>query len=218
MNKTCLILSLILILSLYPAFSTSVVKLNLSEMTSKADYIGKGIVEKTYSQWENNNTKIYTYTSININKNYKGNNKKAVIKTLGGVVGDIGMRVPGQAIFNEKEEVLLFLEEENDAIAKVSKNLGLSDYEAQTTSEYKIVGFSQGKFSIKDENEEKIVYNDEIFELALVAGDGIKKSEFKAMPLEDFEKQIHSGIKHQEEQGIFQHIKEFILKIFSFLR
>lgn len=195
---------------------TSVVKLNLSEMTSEADYIGKGIVEQEYSQWEENNTKIYTYTSISINKNYKGNSKKVVVRTLGGVVGDIGMKVPGQAKFSEKEEVLLFLEKEKEDVAAISKNLGLSSYEAKHTPEYDIVGFSQGKFSIKEEDGGRIVHNDESFELTLITKEGAVTGEFKAMPLEEFEKQIYWHLGYKEKRGIFSYIKEFILKLFSF--
>ena len=198
------------------AYSTTVVRLNLSEMTTKADYIGKGVVEREYSQWEDN--KIYTYTVVKVNKNYKGNKDKVVIKTLGGTVDDIAMKVPGQAKFNEDDEVLTFLEKQKDDVISVRKNLGISSYEAQHIPEYSIVGFSQGKFSIKDENGKKIVHNDETFELELVTHEGIVNKEFKSIPLEEFEKQIYKHLGYKEKKTIFQIVKNFILKIFSFLR
>lgn len=207
----------IFILPLPIVLSTTVEEIDVSELVSKSDYIGKGIVETKYSQWENNNSKIYTYTVVDINKNYKGYDDKVVVKTLGGIVGEIGMKVPGQAIFKENEEVLLFLENNNEEnIASISTNLGISENEAKSMPEYNIVGFSQGKFSIKEENGEKIVYNDESFELGLMTEQGIVKREFKSMSLEEFEKQIYS-YSDKKESNFFQKIMEFISKIFSFL-
>ena len=197
------------------AYSTTVMRLNLSEMTAKADYIGKGFVEKGYSQWEDG--KIYTYTTIKVDKNYKGSNNKVVVKTLGGVVDDIGMKVPGQAKFNENDEVLLFLEKKNNDVAGIGKNLGMSNYEAKKTSEYEIVGFSQGKFSVKEENGKKVVHNDETFELELLTPEGIAKKEFKAIPLDEFEKQIYNNLGYKERPTLMELIRRFISKVFSFL-
>lgn len=215
MNKTYQIFCLVLVLLAPMAFSTSVVKLNLSEMTSKSDYIGKGIVEKKYSLWEQNNTKIYTYTAVKMSKNYKGSGSKVVVKTLGGRVDEIIMRVPGQAKFNENEEVLLFLEKNKKDIMSINKNLGISNYEAAHIGEYEIVGLSQGKFSIKEGGGEKIVYNGESFELELVTRQGMEKMELRAIPLDEFEKQIYNNLGHKEK-GIFHLIKDFILNIFNF--
>jgi len=216
MKKKVLVLTILMLL-IAPAivYSTTVVRLDLSDITAKADYIGKGIVEKEYSQWEDN--KIYTYTVIKIDKSYKGNKDKVVVKTLGGVVDDIAMKVPGQSKFNENDEVLIFLEKKKDDIVSVSKNLGVSSYEAQYIPEYNIVGFSQGKFSIKGKNGKKIVHNDETFELNLITQDGITKKEFKSISLEEFEKQIYNNLGYEEKQSFIQLIKNFILKIFSFL-
>ncbi|MEK6949317.1 MAG: hypothetical protein AABX34_03785, partial [Nanoarchaeota archaeon] len=93
MKKWIITVVLMFLMTALVAYATTVVRLNLSEMTAKADYIGKGTVEKKYSQWEDN--KIYTYTVMEVNKNYKGNKDKVVIKTLGGTVDDIAMKVPG---------------------------------------------------------------------------------------------------------------------------
>lgn len=218
MRKICKLFCIIFVLLVPIVFSTAVVKLNLTDMTAKADYIGKGMVEKKYSQWDDTKTKIYTYTVIKMNKNYKGNANKVVVKILGGLVDDIGMRVPGQVKFNENEEVLLFLEKKREDIASINKNLGISNYEAKHISEYEIVGFSQGKFSIKEENRKKVVTNDESFELELVTPQGVVKKEFEVIPLEDFEKQIYNNLGYKEKQDIIKLIKTFILKIFSFLR
>ena len=216
MKKINMIWLFMIFLIIPLAYSTTVMRLNLSEMTAEADYIGKGIVEKEYSQWEDG--KIYTYTVIKVNKNYKSSKDKVVVKTLGGVVDDIAMKVPGQAKFKENDEVLVFLEKKKENVISVSKNLGISKYEAPHTPEYEIVGFSQGKFSIKEENSKKIVHNDETFELGLITQEGVINKEFKSIPLEEFEKQIYKNLGYEEKQSFFQIIKNFILKIFSFLR
>ena len=55
---------------------------------------------------------IYTYVSIDVSEVLKGAvpNGRIVLKQAGGIVGDIGLDVPGQATFTLGEEVLVFAE------------------------------------------------------------------------------------------------------------
>ena len=59
------------------------------------------------------------------------------VTELGGVVGDLGMVVPGTARFDPGEQVVVFL-----------KNVG---------GKWRTAGLIQGKFSVVDEGGKKIV-------------------------------------------------------------
>lgn len=55
---------------------------------------------------------IYTYVSLDVTEVLKGSitSSQVVLKLAGGIVGDLGLSVPGQATFSLGEEVLVFAE------------------------------------------------------------------------------------------------------------
>ena len=55
---------------------------------------------------------IYTYVSVDITEVLKGSiaESQVVLKQAGGIVGELGLNVPGQATFSMGEEVLVFAE------------------------------------------------------------------------------------------------------------
>ena len=67
--------------------------------------------EERLSVWENG--RIYTYTRAHIDRTVAGDvgatNDEAWIRTMGGVVGDIGQRVDGEAVLTVGRPTLLFL-------------------------------------------------------------------------------------------------------------
>ena len=56
--------------------------------------------------------RIYTYVSVDITEVLKGSiaESQVVLKQAGGIVGELGLNVPGQATFSIGEEVLVFAE------------------------------------------------------------------------------------------------------------
>jgi hypothetical protein len=116
-----------------PRTNATVVKiLSEDDMTNQAKTIVTGRVLATKSEWNEERTKIYTYITISTQTFLKGDDRpqEMVIKKLGGEVGDIGMLVEGTSVFEEGEEVLLFLRKGRNGF-------------------HRIIGFSQGKFSIE---------------------------------------------------------------------
>lgn len=86
--------------------------------------IVRGTVVSTKSQWVNNNKFIYTFTKLKVEENISGTynvGDTVTIVTPGGYdkVKDIGMRVSHQAVFEDDEDVVVFLVKakgERDAI------------------------------------------------------------------------------------------------------
>lgn len=122
----------------------TVKKISLEEKTKKASLIVIGIVKHSQSQWEelDGGKKIFTYVHIDVEKYIKGSGEKLIeIKVPGGKVGEITEGVPDAPHFTLGEMVILFLKPKF----------------------FRVVGWHQGKYTIKDDK---------------VAGLGIEINEF----------------------------------------
>ena len=126
-----------------PTNATVVRKLSDEEMVSNAQTIVIGTCTSIKSEWNEERTKIFTYITIVPKNILKGSEppQEIIIKQLGGEVGEIGMHVEGISVFEEGEEAFLFLKQ------------GRKGFQS-------IVGFSQGKLSIKTDpdTQRKILY------------------------------------------------------------
>lgn len=133
----CSVLILILLTEfLAPQSSALMVRKSLEELTSQADSILIGKVEKIESRWNEEKTLIYTYVTISVKEHTKALSgmaevKEVIVRVRGGEVGDIGLRVSDTPQFREGEEVLLFLKRENMPL-------------------FSVTGLFQGKYSIED--------------------------------------------------------------------
>ena len=112
--------------------ATVVKELSEEDMVNQSEEILIGTCASIRSEWNEEGTKIYTYITFSVHNVLKGGEspQQITIRQLGGEVGDIGMRVEGASVFEEGEEALLFL------------RAGRKGY-------HRVVGLSQGKFSIK---------------------------------------------------------------------
>lgn len=116
--------------------SALMVRKSLEELTSQADSILIGKVEKIESRWNEEKTIIYTYVTISVKEHTKALSgmaevKEVIVRVRGGEVGDVGLRVSDTPQFREGEEVLLFLKRENMPL-------------------FSVTGLFQGKYSIED--------------------------------------------------------------------
>ena len=127
--------------------ATIIIKLSDKEMTKKASSIIRGKVIRRYSKWDSKKKRIYTYTKIAILEPIKGKKEtqEVVIRQLGGSVGNIGMKVSGNASFKLGEEVLVFLE-------KIVNN---------KLHQYHVMGMAYGKYRIvEDANKRHYLVRD----------------------------------------------------------
>lgn len=120
------------------ARATVVVPVTHADMARACAAAVRGTVVGRRSAWDAQRRRIYSYTEIEVQETFAGTARKGsrvTVRSLGGVVGDIGMNVSGTARFREGEEVVVFLEP--DRLAK-----GLAK------GRFVIFGMSQGKFRV----------------------------------------------------------------------
>ncbi len=125
-----------------PAPATTLNALGLPELVGRADRIFVGTVESQQARFADAGTgTIVTEVKIRISRDLLGAEAGSVVtlRHLGGVVGDIGQRVFGEASYKNGEEVLVFSE-------------------ARAGSDY-AVGMAQGALHVAVEGGKKMVHS-----------------------------------------------------------
>jgi hypothetical protein len=135
MEKRNFLISCLLAIGLIAILCTStalasVEELSLEELVRKASTILHGVVTDIRSQWNNDQTMIYTYVTVSVKDYLKGGSetKEVTIEVPSGTVGEITLWVSDTPTFEKDQEVILFLREEY----------------------FQIVGWYQGKYTIVD--------------------------------------------------------------------
>ena len=118
---------------------TSIAQSNKAEikvLTESADLILIGKVSERNSRWNKDNTRIYTDVTINVDEYLKGNgtNDRLIVTTLGGEVGEIGEFYTHIPRFNNEEEVLIFLKQD------------------QRDMSYRVLNGEDGKLTLYEDN------------------------------------------------------------------
>ncbi len=123
-------------------WGSTLVYMDLPDITRRSEAIIRGTVRESESAYNEERTKIFTFTIIEVNKSIKGKVPPVIkVRTYGGRVGDISMKVPGMPEFKKGEEVFLFLKKNEDF--------------------WHISGMIQGKYTIiKDEDGKEFLKND----------------------------------------------------------
>jgi hypothetical protein len=92
-------------------FASVVIAMSMEEMTHRSPLVVRGTVHRVDTQWAEGRTKIWTYSEVVVQETIKGAVRTSVlVKQPGGVIGSIGERVSGAAVFTPGEDVVLFLE------------------------------------------------------------------------------------------------------------
>lgn len=90
--------------------ATSVVPMSIEDMTSKAQLVVEGRALEQWSQWDNNEHLIYTYTRFAITQRLKGSSADAiVVRQMGGTAGGYTQIVSGVRQWQTGDEAVLFL-------------------------------------------------------------------------------------------------------------
>ncbi|NKB87645.1 MAG: matrixin family metalloprotease [Acidobacteria bacterium] len=91
-----------------PAIADLSILQPLDELTRVSPVIVRGDVYSVDAAWEDGT--IYTYVTVDVSEVFRGGAPARItIKQLGGVVGEMGLAIAGQAAFVPGEEVMLFL-------------------------------------------------------------------------------------------------------------
>ncbi|MGB9599336.1 MAG: hypothetical protein ACPL7I_02190 [Myxococcota bacterium] len=122
--------------------ASTLVYMEPEDLVNKSEVIIRGTVRDVEARYNEERTKIFTYTMIDVKETIKGKTPPIVtVRTFGGRVGDINMKVPGMPEFKKGEEVFLFLKKNEDF--------------------YHVSGMIQGKYTIiKDESGKEFLKND----------------------------------------------------------
>jgi hypothetical protein len=134
-------LAAVLLLTLASSVTaTTVLRLDLPDLVSKADNIVQGRVEQIYVEWDAERKLAFTYISINVDDPMKGARRQTVlIRQVGGRVGNISMHVAGMPTFSQGEEVILFLNDMHNGTFRV---VGMNQGKYQITQDYAISNVS----------------------------------------------------------------------------
>ncbi|MEO1229434.1 MAG: hypothetical protein AAFZ18_11055 [Myxococcota bacterium] len=115
-----------------PAFATVVVPVTVEQMARQARCVVRAKVQGSSSAWDEGHRRIHTLTEIEVLEVLAGPPmERATIRTLGGEVGAVGMKVSGAPHFATGEEVILFLTEDRTDVRR-----------------FQVMGLSQGKYVV----------------------------------------------------------------------
>ena len=115
-----------------PAAATTLVRMSLSQLAQASSTIVQGRVVAQTTRTNANNTRVYTYTTVQIEKTLKGQPPATItIQQPGGTVGNFHVRVPGTALLRPGTQYVLFLEQA-----------------AGAGGAYHLVGMMQGAFRV----------------------------------------------------------------------
>jgi hypothetical protein len=120
----------------HDAHASVVLTLTLPELVEKSDSIVVALPKSKVSKWEGG--RIVTYTTIAIDTAVAGAAKAGdtlVVRTLGGVVGDVGQIAHGEAVLPLDKPIMLFL------------RASVAEKSAQKT--LAVVGMAQGAMSLE---------------------------------------------------------------------
>lgn len=147
------------------AVATTVLDVPLAELAKDSPAIVEGVVTSQKTQWTKER-RLETLTTLRVTRSYKGKlPAHVVIKQHGGTLDGITHAIPGDATFEEGEEVLVFLEPS-----------------AVTKGAFILVGMSATKFHIERTSDGPVVVRD-VGELGLArrGPDGV----IRAAPADD---------------------------------
>lgn len=121
MKNTIRIIALVLLTACL-AWATTIRPMSVDRLTQLASDIVEAHVTQTWSEWDAQHTRIYTYTRLNVTRSLKGSQTPSVlVKQPGGVKDGITEVVYGVRHFRSGEDSVLFLEpgRDNDGAMRV---------------------------------------------------------------------------------------------------
>lgn len=117
------------------ARATIMLPLSIEQLATESAAIVRAEVVGRRAAWSADKRHIFTYTELRVAETLAGAAKPGAVltvRTLGGEVGETGMKVAGVARFTPGEEVVVFLR--TDPV---------------DARDFQVVGMSQGKYKVK---------------------------------------------------------------------
>ncbi len=148
------------------AGATIVRPLTVEMMAERADVVVRGRVVGQEAAWNDDKTRIYTVTRVEIAEAYKGGDKPGAViavRQIGGTVDGLTQSVVGNAKLRVGEELVLFLDRDE------AKPL------------HYVIGMAQGKLGVSRDGPEPTVVHD-VEGLAFMAPGQRTVADLKAAP------------------------------------
>lgn len=126
-----------------PASATIMVPLSLEDLTGDASAIVRARVVDRSAAWDDQRQRIYTTTVLDVTETVWSAaplGRQVRVRTLGGEVGEVGMKVAGTPDLKLGEEVLLFLRDD-----------------ARAAGAFAVIGMNQGRFSMRTDSAGRLI-------------------------------------------------------------
>jgi hypothetical protein len=108
MKRATLALAVLLIASV--GFATTVVPMSVERLTQASTHVVIGQAMRSWSEWNQHHTQIFTYTRFRVSRILKGNApREIVVKQMGGRAGGFEQKVAGVRPLMSGEQALLFV-------------------------------------------------------------------------------------------------------------
>ena len=108
-RKTGVSMLVALLLVASASWATLVPRMSFEEVVARSQSIVQGTVQRTWSEWDDSKTSIWTHYEIEVSVCLKGEESKTiVVSEPGGTVDGKTMRIAGTPKYAVGEEVMLF--------------------------------------------------------------------------------------------------------------
>jgi hypothetical protein len=159
---------LVALLLALPAFASQAIATSVEGLARTSDLVVRGKVVSAVARWTEG--RIYTYAEIQVAGSLRGTAPaRLTAVTPGGVVGDLGQRVDGAAVFVPGEEVVLFLGRPQGGL-------------------YRVSGLGQGKFTVEGKGARPDTARIDFVATEVPAGE--RRAE--PMPVAELERRVRS--------------------------
>jgi hypothetical protein len=161
--------------------TTLAVALSLQDMVNQSDVIAIGNCVETKSVWVDRT--LVTVATVSVNETLKGTESSNLTVVLPGGADvnrkfPVAVSYPGAPRLTPGEDVFLFLNSDPDF-----------------SGNYTVTGFSQGKFSINNDEDGEPVVSRDLTRMQLQSNNGLRRGSKNATPLASFKDQVRGYLK-----------------------
>jgi hypothetical protein len=122
------------------AHATTVKLMSLLEKTEASPVVVHGVIERVESRWAVFGARVETIVTLSVLESIKGNvpiGERLTFRQGGGTVEGFTQTAPGLSVFEEGEEVIMFLEPYLETFVPIG--IGIGEYEVRRIGREKYV-------------------------------------------------------------------------------
>ncbi len=135
------------------AWPTIMVPLSIEDLTARSPTVVRATVKQRQSVWDDAHKRIYTLTELSVSEVIHGDAPTTVVvKTIGGQVEGIGMKVSGMPRLAADEDVVLFLRPAGRDFTVVGMSQGLYRLEKDAQGRMLAVPGVEGVAFVRNSN------------------------------------------------------------------